>query len=143
MKIEVIYKNDKGEIVDKKDLPKNVRLSTPRIKSLIKDEYGFEYKSKKSKSSEVKSYFGEPIKKEKVFHYSEDDNFIKTENDKYSIIFNKKNSNAEICSVIPVALSKGFVEGRKAHIKTISLEIEDIQSVKEDKDLLDVLVETN
>lgn len=144
MKIEIVYKNSKGEVVDKRDLPKNVRVSsTPRIKTLVKDKYGFEYKSTRSKNSEVKKYFIEPMINQNKFNYSEDENFIKAENDKYSITFNKKTQNAEISKIIPPSLFKGYVEGKTARLKTISLDIDDIQAIKDDQELLNILVETN
>ena len=144
MKIEIVYKNSKGEVVDKRDLPKNVRLSsTPRIKTLVKDKYGFEYKSTRSKNSEVKKYFREPIVNQNKFNYSEDENFIKAENDKYSITFNKKTQSAEISKIIPPSLFKGYVEGKTARLKTILLDIDDIQAIKDDQELLNILVETN
>ena len=141
MKIEVIYKNSKGEVVDKKDLPKNVKVSTPRIRTLIKDKEGFEYKSIRSKNSEVKKYYREPVKKEASFNYSEDENFIRVVNDKYSISFNKRINKAEISQVIPPSLFKGYVQGKTAHLRTISLSLEDVQALKEDESLLEVLVE--
>ena len=143
MKIEVIYKNSKGEVVDKKDLPKNVKVSTPRIRTLIKDKEGFEYKSTRSKNSEVKKYFIEPMINQNKFNYSEDENFIKAENDKYSITFNKKTQSAEISKIIPPSLFKGYVEGKTARLKTILLDIDDIQAIKDDQELLNILVETN
>ena len=141
MKIEVIYKNSKGEVVDKKDLPKNVKVSTPRIRTLIKDKEGFEYKSTRSKNSEVKKYFREPENKRTSFSYSEDEHFVRVVNDKYSISFNKRMNKAEISQIIPPSLFKGYVQGKTAHLKTISLALEDIQALKEDESLLEVLVE--
>lgn len=138
LKIETIYKDSEGNIIDKKDIPK-----APRITALIKDKYGFEYKTKKSKCSAVKKYFGEPIKKEEKFHYSEDSVMIKIENNKYSLIYNKKNNIAEINSIIPTILSKGFVEGRTTLLKEISIPLEDVEAVKEDRSLFNILVESN
>jgi hypothetical protein len=138
LKIETIYRNNQGEIVDKNDIPK-----TQRIRSLIKDENGFEYKTRKSKNSAVKVSYIEPIKKQERFHYSEDNNIIKVENDKYCLIFNKKNNIAEINSIIPALLSKGYVEGRTTLLKNIELPVEDVQSIKEDKSLLNILIESN
>jgi hypothetical protein len=137
-KIEVIYKNSEGQIVDKKDLPK-----MPRNRAIYKDKDGYTYKSKKSLSSEVKVIFSEPIKKEDDFKYSEDNFLIKTENEKYSLIFNKKTGIAEISSILPAYFSKGYVKGRTTHLKNISLNLEDVKSIEDDKEMLDVLVETN
>lgn len=138
LKIETIYRDSEGKVIDKNDIPKGVR-----ILPLIKDKDGFHYKTKKSKNSAVKISHCEPIKKEDVFHYSEDSHLIKIENDKYSLIFTKKNNLAEINSIIPPYLSKGYVSGRRTHLKTISLQLEDIKSVQEDKSLFNILIESN
>ena len=138
LKIETIYKDSEGNIIDKKDIPK-----APRITALIKDKHGFEYKTRKSKNSAVKVYFGEPLKKEEKFHYSEDSNIIKVENDKYSLIFSKKSNIAEINSIISPLHSKGYVTGRKTLLKEVSISVEDVQSVKEDRSLFNILVESN
>ena len=128
-------------VINKKDLPKNVKVSIPRIRTLIKDKEGFEYKSTRSKNSEVKKYFREPIKKDTALNYSEDEYFVRVVNDKYSISFNKKMNKAEISQVIPPSLFKGYTAGRTAHLKTISLTLEDVRALKEDESLLEVLVE--
>jgi len=141
LKIEVIYKNSKGEVINKKDLPKEARISSPRIKTLVKDQYGYEYKSKRSKNSEVKVSYREPVKKEKTFNYSEDEHFIKIVNDKYSISFNKRLGKADVSNIIPPSLFKGFVEGKTAHLKTLILAVEDVQAIKEDEELINLLVE--
>jgi hypothetical protein len=141
LKIEVIYKNSKGEVINKKDLPKEARLSSPRIKTLVKDQYGYEYKSKRSKNSEVKVSYREPLKKETPLSYNEDEHFIKIVNDKYSISFNKKSGKAEVNSVIPPSMFKGFVEGRSVHLKTLILALEDVQAIKEDEELINLLIE--
>lgn len=138
LKIETIYKDSEGNIIDKKDIPK-----VPRITALIKDKYGFEYKTKKSKCSTVKRIFSEPIKKEEKFHYSEDLTMIKIENDKYILTYNKKNNIAEINSVLAPIYSKGYITGRTTLLKEISLPLEDVQSVKEDRNLFNILVESN
>lgn len=138
LKIETIYKDNEGNIVDKKDIPK-----APRIRAIIQDENGFQYKTKKSKNSDVKISYGTPLKKEEKFHYSEDNHLIKIENDKYSLIFSKKNNTAEINSIIPPLLSRGYIEGKTAHLKKVSLKLEDVLSVKEDKSLFNLLIESN
>jgi hypothetical protein len=138
LKIETIYKDSEGNIIDKKDIPK-----APRITALIKDKYGFEYKTKKSKCSAIKKYFIEPIKKEENFHYSEDSTVIKIENDSYILTYNKKNNIAEINSVLAPIYSKGYVTGRTTLLKEISLPVEDVQSVKDDRSLFNILVESN
>jgi len=140
LKIEVIYKNSKGEVVNKKDLPKEARVSSPRIKTLVKDQYGYEYKSRRSKNSEVKVSYREP-QKESSFRYDEDEYLIKTLNDKYSIIFNKKTGKADISQVIPPSLFKDYVKGKTVHLKSLIIALEDVQAVKEDESLLNLLVE--
>ena len=141
MKIEVIYKNSKGEVINKKDLPKEARLSSPRIKTLVKDQYGYEYKSKRSKNSEVKVSYREPLKKETPLSYNEDEHFIKIVNDKYSISFNKKSGKAEVNSIIPPSLFKDFVKGKTVHLKSLILALEDVQAIKEDEELINLLIE--
>ena len=141
MKIEVIYKNSKGEVINKKDLPKEARVSSPRIKTLIKDQYGYEYKSKRSKNSEVKVSYREPVKNDSTFQYDEDEHLIKTLNDKYSVIFDKKTGKADISKVIPPSLVKDFVKGKTVHLKSLIMSLEDVQAVKEDQSLLNLLVE--
>jgi hypothetical protein len=141
LKIEVIYKNSKGEVINKKDLPKEARLSSPRIKTLVKDQYGYEYKSKRSKNSEVKVSYREPLKKETPLSYNEDEHFIKIVNDKYSISFNKKSGKAEVNSIIPPSLFKDFVKGKTVHLKSLILALEDVQAIKEDEELINLLIE--
>ena len=136
-KIEIIYKDQDGNTVDVKSLPK-----IPRNRPVYKDDAGFSYKSKKSKSSDVKISFREPIKEESKFNYSEDVNLIKAENEKYSISFNKKTKMAEIYSILPPYFSKGYVKGRTNLLKTVELEITDVQSIKEDNSMLELLVKS-
>jgi hypothetical protein len=62
-------------------------------------------------------------------------------NDKYSISFNKKTGKAEVNSVIPPSMFKGFVEGRSVHLKSLILALEDVQAIKEDEELINLLIE--
>ena len=136
-KIEIIYKDQDGNTVDVKNLPK-----VPRNRPIYKDNAGFSYKSKKSKSSEIKVSYIEPIKEEPKFNYNEDVNLIKAENEKYSISFNKKTRMAEIYGILPPYFSKGFVKGRTTLLNTTELETSDVESIKEDRSMLDLLVES-
>ena len=89
------------------------------IKSTYRDNAGFEYKSKRSKSSQIKkSYINAPqIKSNPV---QETSTHITFKNDKYSVVYNKSNGVLTISKLIGKAFNK---YGKETTIPVLSEEV--------------------
>lgn len=140
LKIEIIYKDSRGNILTKEDIQKS-KIRTNHVNPNLVDANGFQYKTRKSKNSMVKFSKTEPQQIKEKFSSEESDELVKIQNEKFFLLYNKVKNHGELYQKIDPTLVKNFLKDQKRMIKEIKIEIEKINEAKNNEESFLNLVE--